>query len=220
MKLKLPFILSRANKIERQIDDFFDKVVVAGLLFKTAIDIYLKDGVSKPYLEKLKEVERVESQGDHLRRDIEATLYRHTLIPDLRSDVLTLLEEVDKLINRFEASLFKFEIEQPQFPSEHQELLRRLVSTVCESVEQIIHACRAFFRDQETVRDYTAKVEWLESEADKISSQLLKAIFNDPELDLAQRMHLRYFVERIDDLANAAEDISDNLTIYVIKRRV
>jgi hypothetical protein len=33
-------------------------------------------------------------------------------------------------------------------------------------------------------------------------------------------MHLRYFVERIDELANSAEDVADALQIYTIKRRI
>ena len=33
-------------------------------------------------------------------------------------------------------------------------------------------------------------------------------------------MHIRYFVERIDDIANKAEDLADTLLIYTIKRRL
>ena len=48
----------------------------------------------------------------------------------------------------------------------------------------------------------------------------MRRIFASSELDLAQKMHLRYFVERIDEIANVAEDLSDSLTIYAIKRRI
>ena len=63
-------------------------------------------------------------------------------------------------------------------------------------------------------------MQWLESEADKLSTQFLRRIFASSELDLAQKMHLRYFVERIDEIANVAEDLSDSLAIYAIKRRI
>ncbi len=33
-------------------------------------------------------------------------------------------------------------------------------------------------------------------------------------------MHLRYFVERVDEAANASEDVADELAIYTIKRRL
>ncbi|MBO7635637.1 MAG: DUF47 family protein, partial [Paludibacteraceae bacterium] len=41
----------------------------------------------------------IESQADDLRRDIESRLYIQNLIPDLRADVLMLVENIDKVIN-------------------------------------------------------------------------------------------------------------------------
>ena len=220
MKMKMPLMLSRTRTLEHKIDEFFDKVVFAGLLFRKSLNLYLQQGICDEYRTAMHEVEVLESQGDSLRREIEASLYRDTLIPDMRGDVLSLLEDADKLINRYEATLFKFDIEQPEFPAEYMQVLHQLLDTVCESVEQVIHACRAFFRDIAAVRDYTSKVQWRESEADKLSTQFLRRIFASSELDLAQKMHLRYFVERIDEIANVAEDLSDSLAIYAIKRRI
>ena len=80
-------------------------------------------------------------------------------------------------------------------------------------------AARAFFRDIEAVRDHASKVIFLETEADKIGTKLQRAIFSS-DLPLERKIHLRYFVERIDELANAAEDVADALAIYAIKRRI
>ena len=57
------------------------------------------------------------------------------------------------------------------------------------------------------------------SSADKISTKLKRAVFAS-DLDLAHKTQLRYFVERIDELANEAEDIADYLAIYTIKRKI
>ncbi|MEH6578025.1 MAG: DUF47 family protein [Amphritea sp.] len=219
MNMKFPTLFSRASKIERKIDQFFDKVVMAGLLFRQAMKLYILHGVCAEFEDKMAQVEALESESDQLRREIETELYVHTLIPDLRADVMSLLEDVDVLINLFEAGLFKFHIERPKFPQETIPELDRLLETVCECVEQLIQAARSFFRNMEAVRDYNCKVQLLESEADKLSTALLRHIF-DSELDLAHKIHLRYFVERIDKLANTAEDISDRLSIYAIKRRI
>lgn len=219
MNFKLPSLFTRTSKIERSIDHFLDKVVVAGLLFKQAMKLYMAHGVCAEFEDKMAKVESLERENDQLRRDIETELYVHTLIPDLRADVMSLLEDVDVLINLFEAGLFKFHIERPQFPLETIPELNRLLEAVCECVELLIKSSRAFFRDIQTVRDYNCKIQLLESEADKLSTALLRHIFNS-ELDIAQKIHLRYFVELIDELANTAEDISDRLSIYAIKRRI
>ncbi|MFC6671876.1 DUF47 domain-containing protein [Marinobacterium aestuariivivens] len=219
MNFKLPSLFSRTSRVERNIDHFFDKVVMAGLLFRQAMKLYIEQGICPEFEEKMARVEALESESDQLRREIETELYVHTLIPDLRADVMSLLEDVDVLINLFEAGLFKFHIERPQFPATTLAELNRLLETVCDCVELLIASARAFFRDIQVVRDHNCKVQMLETEADKLSTSLLRRIFSS-ELDVAQKVHLRYFVERIDELANTAEDISDRLSIYAIKRRI
>jgi hypothetical protein len=56
-----------------------------------------------------------------------------------------------------------------------------------------------------------------EKEADKISTNLKIALF-ESDLELVSKLHLREFVDRIDGVADLAEDVADRLTIYAIKR--
>lgn len=92
-----------------------------------------------------------------------------------------------------------------------------IVDSVTNSVEQITIASRTFFRDFNSCRDYIHKVRFYESEADRISTKIKRAIYSS-DLPLANKMHLCSFVEMIDNLADMAEDITDKLAIYVIKR--
>ncbi len=62
------------------------------------------------------------------------------------------------------------------------------------------------------------KIIFYEKEADKVSTTLKRSIF-DGDLDLARKLHLRHFVEAIDNIADRAEDVADRLAIYAIKRR-
>lgn len=75
-----------------------------------------------------------------------------------------------------------------------------------------------FFRSPHLVSSYNAKVTLYEKEADKISYNLKKQIF-DTNLDLSVKLHLREFVDRIDAIADQAEDVADRLSIYAIKRQ-
>ena len=50
-------------------------------------------------------------------------------------------------------------------------------------------------------------------------SSLARKIF-DSKLPLDQKMHLRYFVEKIDRICDQAEDIADEIQIYAIKRSI
>ncbi len=216
---KIVTLFNKTRVLERQIDDFFDKVSEAGLVFSRAMEMYLAVGASDEFESLLQQEADIEGKGDTLRRNIEMELYAQTLIPDLRGDVLRLLEDMDRLMNVYEGNLYRISIQQPDVPEQFHAGYLELTRTVVTCVESVVMAARSFFRDINAVRDHNARVIFHETEADKISTRLQRAIFSS-DLPLDRKMHLRYFVERIDDLANAAEDVADTLAIYAIKRRV
>ncbi|MEE8393144.1 MAG: DUF47 family protein [Rhodospirillales bacterium] len=212
--------LFRGTKLlEGQIDEFIDRVAEAALIFNLAIKIYLEDGPCEEFESSLERVSDIESRGDELRNIIETRLYEQTLIPDLRADVLSLLEEMDELINTFQANCYRFSIEQPDLPAEYHKDFLNLTETVVACVESVVMAARAFFRNVDQVRDHSLKVTILETVADKICTKLKRAVFAS-DLPKVEKIHIRYFVERIDLLANIAEDIADHLAIYTIKRTI
>jgi predicted phosphate transport protein (TIGR00153 family) len=216
---KVTHLFGRTWALENQIDEFLDKVSEAGLVFSRATRVYLDQGSCEEFETFLDQVASIEQRGDELRRTIEAELYVRTLIPDLRADVLALLEDMDHLVNVYEGNLFRISIQTPDIPESFHRGYKELVETVVSCVDSVVLAARAFFRDIETVRDHSSKTIFLETEADKISTKLQRTIFAS-DLPLERKMHLRYFVERIDELANSAEDVADALQIYTIKRRI
>ncbi|MEM7293185.1 MAG: DUF47 family protein [Pseudomonadota bacterium] len=211
-------LFNKTRILEQQIDEFLDKVSEAGLVFQRALDVYLQHGVCKDFDDFLEQEADIEGVGDSLRRAIEVELYAETLIPDLRGDVLRLLEDMDHLMNVYEGNLYRISIQKPDIPEEFHPYFSELTKTVVDCVESVVLSARSFFRDINAVRDHNAKVIFYETEADKLGTKLQRKIF-DSELPLDRKMHLRYFVERIDELANSAEDVADTLAIYAIKRR-
>ncbi len=213
----LPF--RRTKALENEIDAFLDKLSESGLLFKRAVQIYLDEGASAAFDEKLQAVNHLESEADKLRRSIETQLYTQTLIPESRGDVLGLLENLDTVLNMHAGALWAFSIEQPDISSEFAGDFATLCEQSVLAVESIVLASRAFFRNIEAVGDHMHKVMFYEKEADKVSTKLKRAIFGS-DLSLSQKAHLRNFVEHIDYLADHSEDVADRLAIYTIKRTV
>ena len=210
-------ILKKNIRIEKQIDDFLNQISEAGLLFKLAVDIYL-NGKKERFQKQIDEITKIEHKGDALRRSIEEQLYRETLIPESRGDVLDLLENLDALLDRFKGTLYRFDIEcieiDPKFHADFKELVRNVV----EASEAIVQSSRSFFKDIASVANYMHKVSFWETESDKISTMLQKRIFRQHEIELSERMQLRDFVRHIDKIADRAEDVADKLSIFVIKR--
>lgn len=212
-------LFRKTRIVENQIDDFLDCITESGLIFLRAIKIYLENGACEDFDAATKQADDIETRGDGLRRIIEAQLYEQTLIPDLRADVLRLLEDLDNLINITQANCYRFAIESPDIPLEFHKEFLHLTETVIACVDAVVMATRAFFRNIEAVRDHISKVMFYETEADKISSKLKVMAFSS-DLPKVEKIHLRYFIERIDELANEAEDIADALAIFTIKRSI
>jgi len=210
-------IFKRKIGIEKQIDDFLDKVSESGLLFKSGVSAYLKGNIES-FEKTIESIVETEHRGDALRRSLEEQLYIQTLIPESRGDVLSLLESMDSLLDRFKGALWRFDIERPEIGDEFHEDFRELINCVVESVEAIVRSSRAFFKDISAVADHMHKVSYWETESDKISTRLQRSIFRKEELRLSHRLQLRDFVRHVDKIADRAEDVADKLSIFAIKR--
>ena len=212
-------LFSQTKSLESKIDLFHDKIIDAAVTFKKAIRIYLAEQRSDEYKKLNKQIKQIEHDADITRRDIESRLYEQNLIPDLRADVLNLVENLDKVINKFDEVCYRFYIERPDFPAEYHIRMLELCDQVTDCCENLAIASRAFFRDISTVRDYSQKVYFMEHETDLTSGHMKEAIF-DSELPLANKLQLSNLITEVADIADIAEDCIDELLIFTIKRDI
>lgn len=211
--------LFKSSKVlETKIDDFLDTVAEGGLVFRAGVNAYLSSE-TEDFEAAITKIDKLESRADKLSREVEAHLYRHSLIPEHRGDVLGLLENTDNIIDRMKTSLYQFSVEQPKIPQAHHDDFAKLVEASCQAAEAIIVSARAFFRNADEVKDNLYKVHHFEKEADQISDSLKRRIFAS-DLDLAHKIHLRYFALNVELVSDTAEAVADRLAIYAIKRNI
>lgn len=212
-------LFAQTKSLENKIDLFHDKLLDAAMTFKRAVRVYLSEQRCDEYKKLSKQIKQIEHDADNLRRDIENKLYTQNLIPDLRADVLHLVENLDKVINKFDEVAYKFYIERPEIPSEYHMRINELCDLSSDCAENMGKASRAFFRDLSSVRDYSQKVYFIEHESDLSSGHLREAIF-DSDIPLANKLQLSGFINEIADIADIAEDFIDELLIFTIKRDI
>ena len=212
-------LFRRTHTLERDIEEFLDRLSESAIVFKGAVRVYLESGARDGLDEKQRQISELESRADNLRRSIETELYTQTLIPESRGDVLGLLETLDAIHNQIKGNVWGYTLERPDIPEALHEDFLALTDLATQAIEAVVLAARAFFRDIDGVRDHMHKVMFYETEADKVSTKLKRAIF-DSDLDLSRKLHIRQFVEAIDDLSDMAEDVADRLAIYTIKRTI
>lgn len=214
----MDLLFKKTKELEGEIDHYLDLVVKGGLYFKHGVKFYLEND-KDDFEDRLAELDKTESEADMLRRTIENKLYTQTLIPEARGDVLGLLESTDRVLNLAQETLHHFSIESPEFLQELSQLYTDLTEVSVTAMENLVMAIRAYFNDISNVRDYINKVLFYEKESDKLGTKIKEEIFSR-DIHLSRKIHLRYFIDKLEKIADSAEDTCDRLAIAAIKRSV
>jgi uncharacterized protein len=209
-----------ANKSIELIDSFINTIDQGSLIFKEGVKNYLL-GNQESFRDNLKTLSNLETEADIIRRKIENILYTQSLMPQLRGDILKLLEELDNIIDMAKKSLFQFDVEVPNIPVALNQDLIKLTEISCSAVESVLPAARAYFRSPENIKEKLHRVYLYEREADKLADAIKRKVFQElPIARLSEKFHLRYFTLHIETLSDAAQKAADLLSIMAIKRTI
>ena len=217
----MPFIFNnRTKQLETQIDKYLDSVSKSGMIFYEGVKNYLSENYDK-FENDFKSISKLETDADEIRRDIKTKLYTYMLIPESRGDVLGLLETLDDVIDVCEIVLKQLSIEQPKIPQFLKDDFLELAEFSQKAVDELVKGSRAFFKEINMVNDYVNKVHFYEHEADKVEEQLKRKVFGTDKIPrFSVKIHMRYFAEKMASVSDVAEDVSERLAVYAIKRRL
>jgi len=200
-----------------KIDEFFDNIDLGLLVFREGIRAFLEKDM-EAFERHLQKVDSLESNADKLQRAIENEMITHSILPQHRAEVSTLIDQLDEIIDSIKSTLNEISIEMPDIPTSLNKNIISLTETSINSAEELIPAARAYFKAPYTVREKLLKVYYFETETDKISFMTKKIIFQEMnELDLARKAHLRYIIHHIENISDQAQKAADLLSGMAIK---
>jgi hypothetical protein len=213
----MSLLYKNVKQLVFDIDIFIDTVEQGVLVFKEGVINYLNDERTS-FADKIVQIDKLEASADKLQRKIDDEFYRHSILPQNASDIEGMLDKIDEIIDISKDNLYQFDDELPFVPKELRHDYLRLVDTSVEAALNVFPAARAFFREPLKVKEMLAKVYFYEKEADKISRNIKRRLFHDmKDLQLSQKIHLRYFALHIETLSDKAERLADNLSILALK---
>ena len=213
----MPVFTRTTKNLIIKIDEFFDDIDLGLLVFREGIKAYL-DKDMDAFERHLQKVDNLENNADRLQREIENEMITHSILPQHRSEVSTLIDELDEIIDALKSSLNEINIEMPEIPSSLNKNFISITETSINAAEELIPAARAYFKAPYTVREKLLKVYYFESETDKLSLSAKKIIFQDMnDLDLAHKAHLRYIIHHIENISDLAQRAADLLSAMAIK---
>lgn len=203
-----------------RIENFLEIISDISLLFDQVINDYLDENAEK-YEEKIKKIIILESDADTLEREIKIMLYKYTLVPNLRGDILSLVKDLDNISDMIEETSKDFLIQKPVFPKVLHEPIKNICKETLNCIDELRYAVRSFFNEVHLVNDHINKIKFYEHTIDEIEDEINIKLFNGEIIkDLATRLQLKSFINRIANLSDEAQRISDKLAIFTIKREI
>lgn len=213
-------IFKKSIELNMKIENFLDIISNSLILFEKEMETYLNDDL-ETYEATLNRICVLESEADELENEIKVTLYKYMLLPDARADVLSLIKSLDNIIDGIEETTKDFHMQRPKFPKTLHHDILLLTHNAIQSAEYLLRSVRAFFNEVHLVNAEINKVKFYEHEADILEDKIINNIFNgDIVDDLAEKLQLKIFVNKIADVSDEAENISEKLTIFTIKREI
>lgn len=212
-------LFKRTKQLENEIQLFLDNIIQCGFAFQEAFRCYFKqeDPTLFPTLQD--KIDVLEQANDTLRRKVENQLYAHTLLPDIRSDILRLIEGCDKIINKYQTDINLLSIEKPAVPQQLQQPILDLIQTDLSCVQKLVLGIQAVFAGRRG-NDLIQEVYLLEHQADLQAMALKEMVFQKLHLTLARQIQLKEFIYGIEKISDMAEDMADLLSVFMVKHSV
>ncbi len=217
-------LLQGSKTTENLIFEYLDQITLAQQHFKLLWDVYLDttefdEEFTQSFLKKAQDLHDVESYADKLQRDVELYLYEKTLIPELRADVALLLELLEQIPSFHKTLAYHLQVETPNFPPFTRKYFDDIFGKIEKTVDLLILCVKSFLTDTDRVSEYNKKIHLYESEVNIACYNLRVAIFGS-DMPLVEKIHTRFYIDRLDSIANTAEKIADRVSIFVLKRAI
>ncbi|ELZ56181.1 MULTISPECIES: DUF47 domain-containing protein [Halorubrum] len=215
------------ERLEAQTAAYLDRIDDCVALLPRVLDEYAADG---PYRDTVDEIAAVESECDDLVRDL------RTLITDAGPDDIGLLNtrinfnesalldfynELDVVANHTERIAQEVAMMRPDPGVDAFDDMREMAARIAEMVAVLDDVVEGFVRGlaradaTETLTEGIEAIRELESECDDLRNDAIATAFADEAVD--QPLVYRELAILLDELANAAEDLTDRIVVIASK---
>jgi len=165
------------------------------------------------------EVDQLESKADTLRRSIETMLYEGAFLPTNRGDYVRLSELIDQVADAAESAAHTLILAKPKAPPELKGEIMELMESAVETYRVLIEAVRALNTDVDRAIELAKAVEDAEEKADDIEYDVKGKVFESETVTTYAKLIWNQILTKVGDIADRAEDASDQVMLMAIKRR-
>ena len=215
--MRIPFISLFMTSPFDGLQEHAEKVKECAWAFQQAIECHLTDQCES-FEEFRREVDKLESEADAIKRRIRGHLPKGTLMPVDKFQLFRYLREQDKVLDAVEEALdwISFRSE-PGIPDALEKDFFMLVDAVMDPVEEMcrmVSECRKYFKNfsekqRVLVKDIIHTLRQQEHDADKVEDAIKQKVLNMQDVDAVTVFHMIRLAETIGSIADHAENAGD-----------
>jgi hypothetical protein len=214
------FFFRKQREVEGLIDEYVGAVEISQEMFLKSMECYLRAGRGDPAFEVMSaETHKSESRADDIQQKIVWLLHERALVPDLRGDILGLLETIDEIPDLFDRILSSIGNQKIALPEALKPDFRELLTISLGACSLAYESVRSLLRPGQRAARLLFRTDQLESQGDHIEKRMILRIF-DSDWDPLQKILLRDLTQRMGDIADSAEQVCRQVNLIVAKRRV
>jgi len=209
----------KQKEIETLVLEHLGQVDTTLVAFGKSLSAYLRDDDIETAEKYALETHRAEGQADDMRRRIETQLLSGSLLPTSRRDILQIIEQVDRLANAAEEILDYLLLQRMHVPAEIKSEIEQIAEQSALVFVEVKEAVTGLFQKVDDALAHTAAIEHLEGEVDHLERIATKRLF-ELDIDLALKLQVSGFIQRLVRLSDRAEDLSDLIELIVAARHI
>jgi len=202
-------------------------VVYLDIVIKS-YDYYMKamtqilDGVDEETCERLMhEMEDLERKADEIRHQIIRQMIEGGILVESRVSLLKMIEGIDRVVGICEDIIQEIYMQNMHIEDIVKDPIRKINEITFKQLDLLIYAVKGTVEkyDIDEMLEDVRAIEKIESEVDDLEHSAIKAVFSLP-IGLAEKVQMRILIGQVGNLADTIEDISDEIEIIMMTRRV
>ena len=213
------FFLNKNKELQKMLEEYLGLVRETLDKFSESMTHVLKNGIDEHFHVLGTETHQKESNADDLRRDIEIQMYKKSLLPESRGDLLEVIEMIDRIPSQAELLLTMFHTQKTLLIDEIKDDMDELLKLSIETVDYTIKATNSCFSPDGKLTELSRLIDNNESVGDHLERKMVSAIFAK-DMDSGEKLIQKDFVVQLGAICDICEKVKDKLTIVSIKRSV
>ena len=209
--------LKRNRELLQKIDEYINTSSDILQYFKSSIINYMKNNDMVDFELQVKKIKKLESNVDEQLHDIEEFLYKKSLLPDLREDILKLLEELDDIVDYADHIMRYVFIRKIKIPENLIGQTINMLNSTCDCCNGVKNAINDLFKKRQHIKKFVNEINDYESICDEIQTEMITTIYSDDNIVDFDKILLDKFVDLISSISDSCENVADIITIINVK---